>query len=273
MDVSKINPNLDEVTEAMLKLPQADCPVEHIFAPGIYIRKLSVKAGTFMIGRKHRKGLMNIFIKGAVRFKQDDGTVKEMTAPKEFMGQPGQKVGLVLEDMIWLNVYATDKTNIDEIEKEIFEDCLELEAAKENQKLLPNNIDQESFKKTIEALGFTEEQVRAMSEHDDLIPLPYGSHKIKVGPSQIQGQGLFATADMKVDEPIALARSGNNRTIAGRFTNHSAHPNARMLRVGRDMYLVALKDIQGCKGGLDGDEITIDYGQSYIENMLSLQGG
>ena len=90
--------------------------------------------------------------------------------------------------------------------------------------------------------------------------LPIGGYKIKVAPSGIEGQGLFATANIKAGETIAPARVNGMRTIAGRFTNHSISPNAEMVHgQGTDILLIALRPIAGCTGGQDGDEITINY--------------
>ena len=50
------------------------------------------------------------------------------------------------------------------------------------------------------------------------------------------------------------------RTPAGRYTNHSKRPNAALqILVDDTTILVALHDIGGSRGGILGDEITIDY--------------
>jgi SET domain-containing protein len=97
--------------------------------------------------------------------------------------------------------------------------------------------------------------------------LPYGGYKVKVAPSSIEGLGLFATADISPDEVIAPGRIDGMRTIAGRYTNHAKNPNARAVkRPGGNIDLVAVNAIRGCMGGLDGEEITVDYRQVVAEN-------
>jgi SET domain-containing protein len=74
---------------------------------------------------------------------------------------------------------------------------------------------------------------------------------------------MIATADIAAGEPVAPARRGGKRTPAGRYTNHGAHPNAAMMMLENgDIDLVAIKAIGGCLGGMDGEEITVDYGET-----------
>ena len=92
-----------------------------------------------------------------------------------------------------------------------------------------------------------------------VIPFPPGAYKCKIGRSHIDGRGLIATADIKAGEVIAPARIGACRTPAGRYTNHSADPNAVMVVVGDRIMVVATRPITGCMGGFDGEEITVSY--------------
>ena len=81
-----------------------------------------------------------------------------------------------------------------------------------------------------------------------------------IGPSKIEGSGLFATGAFAANELIAPTRLDGRRTPAGRYINHSRMPNAdaAMTETG-DIYLFALRPIAGCRGGQLGEEITIDY--------------
>jgi len=114
--------------------------------------------------------------------------------------------------------------------------------------------DREDFKKAIAELGFTELQIRAISENTaDMTDLPDGGYKIIIGNSQIEGKGVFTTADIEAGELIAPTRIGNKRTIVGRYANHSPTPNAVMkLGKGLDVNLIALRKISG-------EEITVNY--------------
>jgi SET domain-containing protein len=74
---------------------------------------------------------------------------------------------------------------------------------------------------------------------------------------------LIATATIETGEVIMPARIDGKRTPAGRYTNHAKDPTAIMIeRLNGNIDLVALRDIRGCSGGDDGEEITIDYRQA-----------
>ena len=108
--------SVDEAEKVMLSLKQEPCPVIHRFGPGVYIREVSIKSGIVAIGHHKNFEHTNIFLKGKVLMLNDDGTKTELQAPMIFTGKPGRKVGLILEDMVWLNVYPTDETDVEKLE-------------------------------------------------------------------------------------------------------------------------------------------------------------
>ena len=249
---------IEELESRMLEMPQAECDVKHSFGPGIYIRELRMRAGTFAVGHYQKTHHVNILMQGAVIILKDDGTTQELRAPLTFIGVPGRKVGRVTEDMVWLNVYATDETSVEKLEA-LFLDKSDafLEDARRQIKLLADG----DFEQMIIDVGFDAETVRQQSENEsDQIPFPMGSYKIKVGASNIHGQGLMAVSDIATGELIAPMRISGKRTPAGRYTNHARTPNAHPVKFGNDdIGLVALRDISGSRGGRDGEEITINY--------------
>lgn len=257
---------VDSLQEYMLSLPQVKCEVLHRFAPGLYIREVTVPAGTMAIGHYQRNEHLNILLKGKVTVMNDDGTTSRLEAPMMFVGKPGRKIGYIEEDMVWQNIYATTETDVEKLEEMILDkDAMWHGHLEELQhKLLPPVDDVEDYRVMLDEFGVIEEFARGESERtDNMMDLPYGTYKIKVGDSNIQGKGLFATADIAEGEVIAPARIGDKRTIAGRYTNHSSRPNAAAVRNGhKGIDLVALRQINGCLGGHDGEEITINYRES-----------
>lgn len=112
------------------------------------------------------------------------------------------------------------------------------------------------YLKAIAEMGFTHEQVRAITENEaDRIPFP-GDHGVVVKPSLIDGNGLFATRRFVSGNVIAPARFEMKRTPAGRFTNHSPQPNALFCPRSGEIDLVALVAIE------PGEEILVDYRQA-----------
>jgi len=119
---------VQRAAEVCLKQPQVDCPVRHLFAPGIYIREIFMPAvkpkGTFVIGCEHKTQHFNIILTGRARVMMD-GVVYVKEAPDCFISGPGvRKILLIEEDMIWQTIHAnpTDESNILTLEKSLVTD-------------------------------------------------------------------------------------------------------------------------------------------------------
>lgn len=258
---SAIRKNIQAVEAKMLDMPQVECNVFHRFGPGIYIREVTIPAGTFSIGHHQKKAHMNVLVKGRVTMLNEDGSTTMLTSPHVFVSQPGRKIGYIHEDMVWQNIYATEETNIDALEAEYIDKSavwLENNKTKQAMQELMHEADREDYLSLLNEYEITEEIARSQSENkDDLTDTPI--ERVAVRKSPIEGKGLFATATILVGQTIGPARINGLRTIAGRYTNHAKQPNAEMVKNGNDIYLISTKDIAGCFGGQDGEEITIDY--------------
>ena len=105
-----------EALEArLLPYSQDDCPLRHMFAPGVYLRTIFMAKGKFIIGHEHKTEHFNIILKGAARVLID-GMVTEIRAPNIFVSKPGvRKVLEIIEDMEWATVHPTDETDLEKI--------------------------------------------------------------------------------------------------------------------------------------------------------------
>ena len=261
---------VDAITKTVLDLPQADCPVAHYFGPGTYIRQVFFPEGIFAIGHKQRFRQMNIFIAGRVAMVQPDGTLKELRAPMIFNGGPGQKMGIILEPVTWLNVFPNpdEERDIDVLENRFLDKTgpwSQKEAAEKEQRYNSHNKDREDFYNFLKEYNFSDEELLAEKEHDsEYIEMPEGfSSVITVRDSYIDGKGIFVSWPFNAGNIIGPVRIGSKLTDLGRYLNHSIDPNSKFIRVENgDLILVALKDISGCKGGDRGEELTINYRES-----------
>jgi hypothetical protein len=263
---------IEQVESCMLKEEQVDCPVTHKFGPGIYIREVFLPAGIYAIGHYHNHEHMNVMLKGRIKFFGSDGEWVELKAPQTFVAPAGRKVAFVHEDTIWQNIYATDKTDADEIEKEILTTSMTFEEHSRYNNLQLTYDHAEDFNDyyaAIKEFGLTHEQVLEVSLNEsDQIPFPYGEYKVQVKESNIEGKGLFATSNFEEGDVIAPARLNKMRTPAARYVNHSKSPNAYFVRDDKEnIFIVSSKNIGGCRGGKIGEEITVDYRQA-----MSLSG-
>lgn len=263
---------IDGLATEIAKRQQVDCPVVHHFGPSLYIREVRLPAGTCAIGHIQTTTHMNVFVQGKVLVVNDDGTKTLLEAPMTFVSPPGRKVGYVIEDVVWLNVYATDETDVDKLEAMFLDKTGTPEP--EELKLLTcdHSEDNADFDRMCEDLGTTPEQVWKESDNQaDQMPMPWGGWPVKIGDSLIHGKGVFATSKIGSGDVIGPARLSGYRTPIGRFGNHAKNPNARVeILPNGDAWLVALRDIGGMRGGMMGEEITTDYRQTVAEIKESL---
>lgn len=93
--------------------------VDHYFKSGYYIRALHIPAGQLLIGELHKQTHYDYLAKGLFYIMSNDG-VYMREAPFFSKNPPGvKKMGYAYTDVIYCNIHKTDKTDIDEIEKEM----------------------------------------------------------------------------------------------------------------------------------------------------------
>jgi len=258
---------VQQLEAEFLKHEQVDCPVVHRFGPNIYIREVTIPAGTLSIGHYQKTEHLNIMISGRVTMVNEDGSKNELIAPQVFVSKPGRKIGYIHEKMVWQNVYATLETDVEKLESMFLEKSITWQENQKAQNLLltlDHSSDVADYYLAIAEYGFDHETVRKQTENmDDQIPMPFGNYKMMIANSRIDGKGVFATGNIAQGEVIAPARIDGKRTPVGRYTNHAKNANGIMvLRDNGNIDLVANKAINGCQGGNLGEEITIDYRQA-----------
>ena len=117
MELERIN----EIEAQLLTHPQVECPVQHTFSPGVYLRTIRMPAGTFVIGHKHRTKHLNVVLSGCALVIVD-GEIRRMQAPLVFESNPGvRKLLYILEDCDWATIHATDETDIAKLEEQLIE--------------------------------------------------------------------------------------------------------------------------------------------------------
>lgn len=247
------------LTFKFLQLPQTDCPLEHIFEPGLYIRELKIPAGTLFIGRLHRHGHRVDLLSGSVIHITENGRFR-VDAPFTVHTQPGyHMVAYIMTDVVCRSIHpnAGNSCDIEALELDAFEAVETLRHA--------GSIvhDRNEYLPMLHSYGIDESVMQPLVETEiDQIPFPDDSHKVALGDSRIHGTGLLAKHPIEAGDSIAIARFGEKRTPAGRYANHSFDPNAKMMATEGNILLVALKAINA------GEEVTVDYRES-IKAALS----
>lgn len=108
--------DLDAAEAHMLTLPQVECPIEHIFGPGIYIRQIFMPKDSIVLGHSHKLESVNMVLKGRLSLLEG-GVRREVAAPYIFTSGLGRKVAYVLEDCVFQNIYATEETDLEKLEE------------------------------------------------------------------------------------------------------------------------------------------------------------
>jgi len=116
--------------DALMALPsdeKVEFPVEHVFVDGMYMRKMFAPKGQIVVGKIHKKPCINFVEYGDISVLTESGFARvkagfTLVSPAGIM-----KVGIAHEDTMFINVFRTDKTTIEEVEQEIAcEDYAEL---------------------------------------------------------------------------------------------------------------------------------------------------
>ena len=99
------------------------CPVTNHFTPGLYCREIFMPAGAVVTSRIHRYrhpfvmslGKCFVYMGG-----EEPGAWRMLEAPYFGITEPGTRRFLyILEDTIWTTFHVTDKTDVDEIVRDI----------------------------------------------------------------------------------------------------------------------------------------------------------
>lgn len=115
-------------------IPDPDCPLTHVFAPGAYARTIFIPRDTLVVGKIHKHAHLNMLMSGRVLVATEEGPVT-YDAPRVMVSKAGTKrVVYTYTDTIWTTVHLTEKTDLDEIEEEIIaKDYQSLDAIQDNE--------------------------------------------------------------------------------------------------------------------------------------------
>ena len=114
------NAFLSRIEQLLKAMPQADFPVEHEFADGIYLRKMSAPANSLVIGKRHRYRTMNILLEGEVTYYGGESIpCMRVKAPYTFTSDAlTRKLLFFHQASVFATVHPTDETDPDEIVKQ-----------------------------------------------------------------------------------------------------------------------------------------------------------
>jgi hypothetical protein len=118
LDAAQASPSMDAILRfqsALAALPQAECPVEHVFSDHTYTRHMMLKAGQAATGMMHATRHV-IIIAGDCTITTDVG-VERLTGFHVRDSKAGTKRAVFAhEDTHFVTVHVTDETDIDKIQ-------------------------------------------------------------------------------------------------------------------------------------------------------------
>ena len=101
------------------EIEKADTGLLNHFAPGVYLREFSAKAGTLVVSEMHRTEHFILFLTGSLSVMTENG-VEYIKAPCIQRTMPGTKrIAYFHEDSSCMTVHPTQSTDLEEIRKEV----------------------------------------------------------------------------------------------------------------------------------------------------------
>lgn len=278
-----VRQKIEELEAHWKTLPQVDIPVVESYSGGIYAREIIIPADTLLTGRVYKHDHFDVMVYGDVTVTSDEG-LKRLQGYNAFPSCSGKKrAGYTHEETRWITFCACEERPTgDYLEYLTVETFAQLEAdgmvqeaciekvfrSQESYrrtdypafkagylaavgKLCREDVDRADYNIVLKEYGFSESVARKQSEGtDDMDGKSYNI--LRVRKSRIEGRGLYLADPVQAGDVIAPARVAGKRTTAGRYTNHSARPNAIMIQKGNDIDLVAVTHI-------GDEEVTVDY--------------
>ena len=108
---------IDELEALILEQEQIVCPLEHRFTDGMYIREITMAAGSLITSKIHRTEHPFTISKGRVMVCIDAGDWVEYEAPYTGITQSGtRRVLYVVEDCVW-TTYHLNPSNTQDLKE------------------------------------------------------------------------------------------------------------------------------------------------------------
>lgn len=117
-----LNDKIDQLELAMQGLPIIDCPLNHRFVGGMYIREILMPAGSLITSMEHLTTHPYFVLQGSVSVYSDNFGEQLITAPYIGTTTPStRRVLYIHEDCVWVTIHRTDIVPKDETPEAIEE--------------------------------------------------------------------------------------------------------------------------------------------------------
>lgn len=114
---SGVRRQLYELQGSAAALPQVNCPLQHSFIDGVYVRTIFIPAGTVIVGKIHKHSHANILSQGKVSVMTEEGGLEHLEGPVTMVSPAGCKRAVYTHtDTTWTTIHRTDETDLEKIE-------------------------------------------------------------------------------------------------------------------------------------------------------------
>jgi quercetin dioxygenase-like cupin family protein len=108
---------LDRLVDLISGLPQVECPLKEIFAPGVYYREIVMPADSVIVGHEHKTRHLNIVLSGKAEVVMDGSRIL-VQAGDVFVSEIGVRKALhILEETRWATIHPTEETEPAKLEE------------------------------------------------------------------------------------------------------------------------------------------------------------
>lgn len=104
---------ITEFEDILLQHDQVDIPVTQYFCNGVYVREITIPAGTLITGKIHKHPCLSIVLTGKMEVITDEGP-RVIVAPLVYESPAGVKrAGRALEDCRWITIHPHTGDELD----------------------------------------------------------------------------------------------------------------------------------------------------------------
>ena len=121
MDVAAIptRAQIERLEAEVRALPQVEIPTAHDFAPGLYVRTITVPQGATLTGKVHATDHIFIISRGDMTLVTENGR-QRVQAPFQCIGKAGVKrAGYAHAETVCTNIHITQETDLARLEAEL----------------------------------------------------------------------------------------------------------------------------------------------------------
>jgi len=106
--------HVQRLEDQIAAMPQCECPVRNHFAPGVYLREMTIPAGVTAVGAVHKTEHLAIVV-GHCLVTTDDG-VQEIRGYAVVHAKPGiKRAAHAIADTVFTTIHATEETDLEKL--------------------------------------------------------------------------------------------------------------------------------------------------------------